>query len=67
MRSRFDSVVTLPTEDRVVGEPQRIGEVHAVAIAWEISQELLDRMKEIAAIADTVLAEPMSLEMARAA
>ncbi|MDI7863881.1 acyl-homoserine-lactone synthase [Rhizobiaceae bacterium n13] len=50
-----------------IGEPQRIGSVHAVAIAWEISQELLDRMKAVAAIADTVLAEPMSLEMARAA
>lgn len=50
-----------------LGEPRRIGAVHAVAIAWEVSQALLDRMKTVAAIEDKVLPEPMSLERARAA
>jgi N-acyl-L-homoserine lactone synthetase len=28
-----------------IGEPQRIGSVYAVAVAWEVTTDLLDRMK----------------------
>ncbi|OHV84103.1 acyl-homoserine-lactone synthase [Ensifer sp. LCM 4579] len=50
-----------------IGDPQRIGSVYAVAIAWEVSQRLLETMKAVAAIEGTVLERPMSLETARAA
>lgn len=50
-----------------IADPQKIGSVHAVAIAWEINRELLETMKAVAAIDGAVLAEPMSLESARAA
>lgn len=50
-----------------IGEPQRIGSVHAVAIAWEVSHDLLGVMKQVAAIDGTVLDRAMSLEAARAA
>ncbi|KQV31408.1 autoinducer synthase [Rhizobium sp. Root73] len=50
-----------------IGEPQRIGSVYAVAVAWEVTAGLLDRMKAVAEIAGSVLERPMSLEMARAA
>jgi N-acyl-L-homoserine lactone synthetase len=50
-----------------IGEPQRIGSVHAVAVAWEVTTDLLDRMKAVAEIGGPVLETPMSLETARAA
>lgn len=50
-----------------IGEPHRIGSVHAVAIAWEVSHALLTAMKDVAAIEGTVLEQSMSLETARAA
>lgn len=50
-----------------IGEPQRIGSVYAVAVAWEVTQDLLDTMKAVAAIGGPVLERPMSLEAARAA
>ncbi|MHB0951930.1 MAG: acyl-homoserine-lactone synthase [Allorhizobium sp.] len=50
-----------------IAEPQKIGSVYAVAIAWEVTQDLLDRMKQVAGIDDSVLVEPMTLEQARAA
>lgn len=50
-----------------IGEPHRIGSVHAVAIAWEISHDLLDAMKEAATIDGSVFDQAMSLDMARTA
>ncbi len=50
-----------------IGDPQRIGSVHAVAVAWEVTDTLLDTMKSVAEIDGSVLEAPMSLEMARAA
>jgi acyl homoserine lactone synthase len=50
-----------------VGEPHKIGSVHAVAISWEVDQNLLDRMKQVATISGSLLPAPMSLEQARAA
>ena len=50
-----------------IGEPQRIGSVYAVAVAWEVTTGLLDTMKAVAEIGGSVLERPMSLEMARAA
>ena len=50
-----------------IGDPRKIGSVHAVAIAWEINRDLLETMKTVAAIDGSVLAEPISLENARAA
>lgn len=50
-----------------IGEPRRIGVVQAVAVSWEVSQALLDRMKAIAAIEGSVLEQPMTLTAARAA
>ena len=50
-----------------IGEPHRIGSVYAVAIAWEVTPDLLDRMKAVAAIEHAVLPEPMTLARARAA
>jgi acyl homoserine lactone synthase len=50
-----------------IAAPHRIGSVQAVAVAWEVTHALLDRMKEVAAINDSVLERPMSLETARAA
>jgi acyl homoserine lactone synthase len=50
-----------------IGEPRRIGVVQAVAVSWEISHTLLDRMKAIAAIEGSVLEQPMTLTAARAA
>jgi N-acyl-L-homoserine lactone synthetase len=50
-----------------IGEPQRIGSVYAVAVAWEVTTDLLDTMKAVAEIGGSVLERPMSLEMARAA
>jgi acyl homoserine lactone synthase len=50
-----------------IGKPQRIGSVHAVAVAWEVTTDLLNRMKAVAEIGGSVLEAPMSLETARAA
>lgn len=50
-----------------ISEPRRIGVVQAVAVSWEVSQALLDRMKAIAAIEGSVLEQPMTLSAARAA
>ena len=50
-----------------IGEPRRIGVVQAVAVSWEVSQDLLDRMKAVAAIEGSVLEEPMTLTAAQAA
>lgn len=50
-----------------IGDPQRIGSVYAVAIAWEVTEDLLERMKTVADIGGSVLERPMSLEAARAA
>lgn len=50
-----------------IGSPQRIGVVQAVAVAWEVSEDLLERMKSVAAINGSVLEEPMTLIAAQAA
>ena len=50
-----------------IGEPQRIGSVYAVAVAWEVTPDLLETMKAVAEIDGSVLERPMSLETARAA
>jgi acyl homoserine lactone synthase len=50
-----------------IGEPQRIGVVQAVAVSWDVSQDLLDRMKAVAEIDGSVLEAPMTLTAARAA
>ncbi|TCL73496.1 acyl-homoserine-lactone synthase [Rhizobium sp. BK251] len=50
-----------------IGEPQRIGSVYAVAIAWEVNEALLDKMKEIADIQGSLLEQDTTLELARAA
>lgn len=50
-----------------IAEPHRIGSVFAVAVAWEVNRDLLERMKAVAAIDGAVLERPMSLETARAA
>jgi len=50
-----------------IGDPQKIGSVMAVAIAWEVTETMLSDMKAIAGIVGSVLATPMTLETARAA
>jgi N-acyl-L-homoserine lactone synthetase len=50
-----------------IGEPHRIGSVYAVAVAWEVTRELLATMRAVAEIGGSVLERPMSLETARAA
>ena len=50
-----------------IGEAKRIGVVQAVAVSWEVSQDLLDRMKAIAEINGSVLEHPMTLSAAQAA
>ncbi|HTO32528.1 MAG TPA: acyl-homoserine-lactone synthase [Pararhizobium sp.] len=50
-----------------IGDPHRIGSVHAVAVSWAVTTDLLDTMKAVAEIGRPVLERPMSLEMARAA
>ncbi|KPF43849.1 acyl-homoserine-lactone synthase [Rhizobium sp. AAP43] len=50
-----------------IAAPHRIGSVQAVAVAWEVSEDLLERMKIVAEIDGTVLEEPMTLNAARAA
>lgn len=50
-----------------IAEPHKIGSVYAVAVAWEVTQDLLQRMKAVAQIDGPVLAKPTALEPARAA
>jgi len=50
-----------------IADPQRIGSVQAVAVAWDITEDLLIRMKNVASIYGSVLEHPMTLERARAA
>jgi N-acyl-L-homoserine lactone synthetase len=50
-----------------IAAPHRIGSVQAVAVGWQITDDLLTRMKSIASIRGSVLEQPMTLEMARAA
>ncbi|CDM59892.1 acyl-homoserine-lactone synthase [Rhizobium favelukesii] len=50
-----------------IGDPQRIGSLYAVAVAWEVTTELLETMKAVAQIGGPVLERPMSLKTARAA
>lgn len=50
-----------------IADPQRIGSVQAVAVAWDVTQSLLDRMKHAASISGSVLDQPMTLATARAA
>jgi N-acyl-L-homoserine lactone synthetase len=50
-----------------IGEPKRIGVAQAVAVSWEVSQDLLEHMKAVAAINGSVLERPMTLTAAQAA
>jgi acyl homoserine lactone synthase len=50
-----------------IGEPRRIGSVYAVAVAWEVTSDLLETMKAVAEIGGPVLERQVSLETARAA
>ncbi|GEO83136.1 MULTISPECIES: acyl-homoserine-lactone synthase [Alphaproteobacteria] len=50
-----------------IGEPHKIGSVYAVAVAWEVTPDLLQRMKAVAEINGPVLAEPIALDQPRAA
>ena len=50
-----------------IAEPHKIGSVHAVAVAWAVTPDLLARMKAVAEIEGPVLAEPLAIERARAA
>ena len=50
-----------------IAEPHKIGSVHAVAVAWAVTPDLLSRMKAVAEIEGPVLAEPLAIEQARAA
>lgn len=50
-----------------IGDPQKVGSVHAVAIAWEVTEDLLQRMKSVAEIDGELLARETTLELARAA
>ncbi|PJI42782.1 MAG: autoinducer synthase [Rhizobium sp.] len=50
-----------------IAEPHKIGSVHAVAVAWEVTPDLLARMKAVAEIEGPLLVEPLSIEQPRAA
>lgn len=50
-----------------IAEPHKIGSVHAVAVAWEVTPDLLARMKAVAEIDGPLLVEPLSIEQPRAA
>lgn len=50
-----------------IGKPKRIGSVIAVAVGWDVSQELLDYMKTVASITGPVLETAITLEEARKA
>ena len=50
-----------------IGEPRKIGSVHAVAVGWDVDQSLLDTMKAIAGIDEPLVATAPALVAARAA
>jgi acyl homoserine lactone synthase len=50
-----------------IGEPKKIGSVHAVAVSWEVNEDLLFRMKTAAEIDGPVLEVPTTMALARAA
>lgn len=50
-----------------IAEPHKIGSVHAVAVAWEVTPDLLARMKAVAEIDGPLLVEPLPIEQPRAA
>ncbi len=50
-----------------ISDPRRIGSVFAVAIAWEVNDDLLSRMKAVADIDGAVVAEPVRLQATYAA
>ncbi|WP_136656871.1 acyl-homoserine-lactone synthase [Nitratireductor sp. XY-223] len=50
-----------------IGRPKRIGSVIAVAVGWEVTEELLDHMKSVASISGPVLETPMTIHEARQA
>lgn len=50
-----------------IGEPHKIGSVHAVAVAWNVDDRLLADMKAIAGISGPLLATPPEMRIAAAA
>ena len=50
-----------------IGEPKKIGSVHAVAVSWEVNEGLLSRMRAVAEIDGPVLEAPTTMALARAA
>nr|WP_330166428.1 acyl-homoserine-lactone synthase [Rhizobium sp. C4] len=50
-----------------IGEPQKIGSVHAVAVGWDVNDKLLTDMKAIAGISAPLLATPPEMRIAAAA
>lgn len=50
-----------------IGEPHKIGSVHAVAVAWNVDDKLLADMKAIAGISGPLLATPPEMRIAAAA
>ncbi len=50
-----------------IAEPHKIGSVFAVAVAWEVTQDLLARMKAVAEIDGPLLVEPLPADQPRAA
>lgn len=50
-----------------IGDPRKIGSVHAVAIGWEVNDKLLCDMKTIAGITGPLLASPPEMRIAAAA
>lgn len=50
-----------------IGEPHKIGSVHAVAVAWDVNDRLLADMKAIAGISGPLLATPPEMRIAAAA
>jgi len=50
-----------------IGKPLRIGKVVAVAVGWEVTDAMLNQMKSVASIPQTVLETPLNVEEARRA
>lgn len=50
-----------------IAEPHKIGSVFAVAVAWEVTPDLLARMKAVAEIDGPLLVEPLAADQPRAA
>lgn len=50
-----------------IGEPRKIGSVHAVAVGWDVNDKLLSDMKAIAGISGPLLATPPDMRIAVAA